>query len=89
MVGDTAGTARESVPAVVRHCFGCAPGDIAQKVLIVRRDRLEEYLSLMPEAREFSGVWKGATGTHKGKSVSVIVTGAGASNVGDCIIADI
>lgn len=73
-----------SYEGVESFCFGRrVPGE---RILLIKRpERLVEYQALLERSEQFQGVWQGVTGVLGGCDVSVVATGIGPSNVGDCL----
>ena len=69
-----------------RYAFGVENGPLAQMIVLLHKDRLNDIEKLLESSMRFSGRWHGLITFHEGVDIAFIPTPHGVSDVGDCIL---
>ena len=69
-----------------RFAFGLEAGPLAETVVLLHKDRLDDIASLVEPTRWFGGRWRGFVTHRPPASIAFIPVPAGASDACDCIL---
>lgn len=69
-----------------RFAFGKEQGPLAETIVFLHKDRLNEIERILGQGEKFRGRWQGITTQIEGKTVAYILTACGAADVCDCIL---